>query len=151
MRVALRELVAKVDEELDGLPTPTGDPDVDDAWFVAETSAYKQMAELAQLIKEPDFSGESEMRVVATFDWGDRHVRYRPGQAGLVGYMPLAVPAADRSAGVVVRPGEERLIPIRSVRLGPRFGADHLGTVTAFLRANGYRDVEGRLSEVPLR
>ncbi|GAB4002232.1 hypothetical protein [Nocardioides ultimimeridianus] len=151
VRVALQELVAKVDEELDGLPAPTGDPDVDDAWFVTETSAYKQMAELAHLIKEPGFSGESEMRVVATFDWGDRHVRYRPGPGGLVGYVPLAVPGADRSPGVVVHPGEERLIPIRSVRLGPRLGAGHLGTVTAFLRANGYQDVEVRMSEVPLR
>ena len=52
-------------------------------------STYSDLAEIAHLIKEPGFAGENEVRIVITFLWRGKHIRYRSGAYGVVGYVEL--------------------------------------------------------------
>ncbi len=157
VETAVNELVAAVDGEIQGIEATSGMPEeeVDFAYDALQDNAYEALATIAHLIKSPGFSGESEVRVVATFMWGEEHIHYRSATHGIVGYAKLAeAPGGPRRS--VLRPAAPgaRLVtslPVKSVRLGPLLRAEHENTLQAFLRAKKLRHVAIKTSTVPLR
>ncbi len=146
----VRETVERLGLQLDQEPLDMVDDDYD---YVAglEMAAQRDLATLAHQVKSPGFSGEHERRVVATFDAGSKHIRYRASAAGIVSYLPLGVrPEGWRPAQVL--PAEQAApLPLRSVTLGPKHAREHVGLIEDLLRAHGYVDVTVQLSSVPLR
>ncbi|MBU2698802.1 DUF2971 domain-containing protein [Pimelobacter sp. 30-1] len=114
-------------------------------------SSFEDVALLANLIKEPGFEGENEVRIVTTFDRSEDHLKYRAGTYGVVGYAELASsPHGDNS---YIGDGEELApLPIKSVRIGPLLAPEHDRTLVAMLRKFGQAEgVDVDFSGVPLR
>jgi hypothetical protein len=119
-----------------------------------QDEAYEALARVAHLIKAPGFSGENEVRVVATFFWGEDHIRYRPGPLGIVGYVALTQAPRGHSTSVlrpVLNTPAASSLPVKSVRLGPLLGPEHENSVRAFLRKNDLTAADVTRSEVFLR
>ncbi len=156
VETALKELRVAVDAEVhqieaSGLPEDARDA----AYDSLRDDAYEALSTIAHLIKSPGFAGENEVRVVATFLWGEEHIRYRTTTHGIVGYTTLAeAPGGARMT--VLRPTAAGVplvtsLPIRSVRLGPLLRTEHENTMRAFLHARDLRHVTITPSTVPLR
>lgn len=117
-----------------------------------QADAYEALATIAHLVKTSGFRGENEVRLVATFLWGDGNVRYRAGAYGIVGYVLInARPDGHMRRSVIPSSSTTRPLPLRSVRLGPLVHAESRDTVRGLLRANGYTAAEVKVSAVPLR
>jgi hypothetical protein len=114
--------------------------------------SYGFVAQLANLIKEPGFAGENEVRIVTTFLRAEDHLRYRAGAYGVVGYAELITSPTGEREPVIVDGDDPAPLPIKSVRIGPLLGLEHERTVSAMLRKfDQSNDVAVHLSEVPLR
>lgn len=153
MADALQALIDKIDAATASILSSSGDPDEKDQAFqdVAE-DAYNDLAQIAHLIKEPGFSGESEVRIVTTFFMKQRHIKYRAGAYGIMGYAELVTdPSGSGSHRVLPKRDAVEALPIKSVRLGPLLHEEHVESVESFLRDNGLRGVAVSRSEVPLR
>ncbi|WP_183092431.1 DUF2971 domain-containing protein [Nocardioides stalactiti] len=153
IEAALQALVDKIDSATTSIRSSTADPDEKDEALqdVAEW-AYSDLAEIAHLIKEPGFSGESEVRIVVTFFMQQKHIKYRAGAYGIVGYAELVTdPSGGGAHRVLPKKDAVDALPIKSVRLGPLLHEEHLESVETFLRNNGLRGVGVSRSEVPLR
>lgn len=154
---ALAELVAATESEDREIQATSGmeAEDRDFAYEALQEDAYEALSTIAHLIKTPGFAGENEVRVVATFVWGEEHILYRTGSDGIIGYVKLAgAPGGVRRTVLRPTPGSPRLVtslPLKSVRLGPLLRSEHEKTVKAFLRANNLRHVDITTSTVPLR
>lgn len=155
VRNALVELMAAIETEEEYLSTITAEDD-----YFAESSrvrdeSYGALATLANLIKSPGFSGENEVRVVATFVYNGDQIKYRPGSNGIVGYATLTeAPTGHQSR--VLRPGTESEsvpthLPLKSVRTGPLLALEHGNTLRGFLERNGFKKVKIKHSAIPLR
>lgn len=149
---ALTELVAKAQSLHHSVESMDADDDVKSEGFeYLNDTTYANLAELAHLIKEPGFAGENEVRMVVTFFWGMRHVKYRSGAYGVIGYAELSSPPQGRGTRQVVDAKQAEPLPIRSIRTGPLQHTDHVTSVKSFLKNVGHRDVEVFASAVPLR
>jgi len=149
---ALDELLAKVEGEISDLARAS---DKDQQQFLAESlrdDAHEALATIAHLIKTPGFSGENEVRVVATFAIRGDHVCYRAGANGLIGYATLTQ-APDGRGTSVLRPSEDTtpVLPLKSVRIGPLLAKEQKNTLRGFLRLHHLSDIKIRRSKVPLR
>lgn len=113
--------------------------------------SYGFVAQLANLIKEPGFAGENEVRIVTTFLRAEDHLRYRAGAYGVVGYTELITSPTGERGPVIVDGDDATPLPIRSVRIGPLLAREHERTVSAMLRKFDQNDVAVHVSEVPLR
>lgn len=114
--------------------------------------SYGFVAQLANLIKEPGFAGENEVRIVTTFLRANDHLRYRAGAYGVVGYAELVASPTGAREPMIVDDQDPAPLPIRSVRIGPLLAREHEQTVNAMLGKFGLSDdVAVHLSEVPLR
>jgi hypothetical protein len=154
IEAALQQLVALVESRIRSIESYD---DVEAREFYGEDlrdDSYERLATVAHLIKAPGFSGENEVRVVATFFWGDDHVHYRPGAHGIVGYTALTQAPKGHSSSVL-RPSPDKPVasslPVKSVCLGPLLSTEHENTVRAFLRKNDLREADVTRSSVPLR
>lgn len=152
---ALQELVESVESELQDLESAgPAEEEVDNRYENFGDDSYEALAMIAHLIKRPGFAGEHEVRVIATLMWRDRHLRYRAGTHGIVGYARLTGRPQGHSSWVVFHPGSKRAktaLPLRSVRLGPLLSEEHVSTVERLLGRRGLREVEVWTSSVPLR
>jgi hypothetical protein len=154
IKAALEQLVAAVESKSRSIES---DYDAKGREFHYEglrDDSYEALATVAHLIKTPGFSGENEVRVVATFLWGDHHVCYRPGAHGIVGYATLTQAPNGYSSSVLrVSPDKPvaSSLPVKSVRLGPLLGTEHENTVRAFLRRSDLTKADVTLSAVHLR
>lgn len=157
VETALHELVAAVEGESQTIEATSGMPEeeIQFAYEALQGDAYEALSTIAHLIKSPGFSGENEVRVVATFMWGEEHIHYRAAAHGLVGYAKLtASPGGPRQS--VLRPTATGAplatsLPVNSVRLGPLLRPEQENTLRAFLRAQRLGDVAIKTSTVPLR
>ncbi len=157
VRLALEELVDGLEYAGKRIDATSGIPEEEVAlqYDEVQADAYEALATIAHLIKGEGFSGENEVRVVATFMWGEEHIRYRAALLGIVAYATLAQsPGGPRHT--VLRPPAAgspvaTTLPIRSIRLGPLLGPEHENTVRAFLRARKLKHVTISRSGVPLR
>jgi hypothetical protein len=124
---ALSALVAETESTASSIENSDADEDVknDGLEHLSETT-YSDLAEIAHLIKEPGFSGENEVRVVVTFLWRGKHVRYRSGAYGVVGYVELASPEHGGATRQVVAKDD-----IAHCRFG-QFGLVRFSTWTMF-------------------
>lgn len=114
--------------------------------------SYGFVAQLANLIKEPGFAGENEVRIVATFLRADEHLTYRAGRYGVVGYTELITSPTGQSGPIIVDGDERAHLPVRSVRIGPLLAPEHERTVNAMLRKFTLPEqVSVHVSDVPLR
>jgi len=157
VETALKELLVAVDNEVRQIEATANMPEdaIDAAYDSVQDWAYEALSTIAHLIKSPGFSGENEVRVVATFGWGEEHIRYRSSANGIVGYATLAE-APGGATLTVLRPSAAGLpivtsLPVKSIRLGPLLRPEHENTMTAFLRAKDLRHVGILTSTVPLR
>lgn len=154
---ALKELVAAVDHESARIEVTSGMPEdaVSAAYETLQVDAYEALSMVAHLIKSPGFVGENEVRVVATFMWGDEHIKYRPATHGIIAYATLAeAPGGPRLTVLRPKPPATRVVtdlPIKSVRLGPLLLPEHKNTMKAFLRGLNLKAVDITASTVPLR
>jgi len=152
---ALDQLVEAVESKSRSIES-VDDADARDFYYEGlRDDSYDALATVAHLIKAPGFSGENEVRVVATFAWGEDHIHYRPGAHGIVGYANLTQAPRGYSSSVL-RPSAGQAVassslPVKSVRLGPLLSTEHESTVLAFLRKNDLRRAGVTLSAVPLR
>ena len=151
MDKVLSALVAQTESTANSIKNSDEDEDVknDGLEHLGET-CYSDLAEIAHLVKEPGFSGENEVRIVVTFLWRGKHVRYRSGTYGVVGYVELASPEHGGTRQVVAK-NDITQLPIRSVRTGPLLNVDHVPSVESFLRNSRHKDVVVEASRVPLR
>lgn len=157
VEVALTELLAAAETEDHKIEATSGMDDADRtiAYEALQEDVYEVLSTIAHLIKTPGFAGENEVRVVATFVWGEEHIVYRAGDHGIVGYVRLAE-APGGARRTVLRPTAPDVplvtsLPIASVRLGPLLRPEHENTMRAFLRAKNLRHVDIATSGVPLR
>lgn len=149
---ALTQLVAETKARADSIAnSDTDDNDKSDGLEHLGDTTYSALAEIAHLIKEPGFSGENEVRIVVTFLWRGRHVKYRSGAYGVVGYVELCSRKSGRAGIRVVAKDEAGPLPLRSVRTGPLLHEDHVPSIESFLRNNNHQDVTVTASQVPLR
>ena len=140
---ALDELLAQKEVELaDVRSTGYGEEDLAAALQLFEQEAVADFAGLASLIKDPGWSGEQEVRAVATSVSQGRFLKYRPGVHGITGYFEVATATADQTGPGQARvyDGEHRPLPITSVRTGPLVHGSSEETLRYF--------VEGRSPEV---
>lgn len=155
IEAALKELVTAVETRSLSIDTSVANEEGRDWYFDGlQDESYEALATVAHLIKAPGFAGENEVRVVATFFWGEDHIHYRPGPHGIVGYATLTQVPRDHSSSVL-RPSRNKpaasSLPVKSVCLGPLLGPEHENSVRAFLRKNDLRKADVTLSAVPLR
>lgn len=156
---ALMELVSTVEADIHSIESGATDSDErDEAYEVLRDNAYEALATIAHLIKAPGFSGENEVRMVATFLWVASHIKYRPGANGIVGYVTLTGAPKGHAPFRVLRPSAagvppEVSLPVKSIRLGPLLHDEHVSTVRAFLRNSGFKEASKNVyhSDVPLR
>lgn len=153
---ALQLLTRKVESDIAWL-TDLKAQGVDDDRIGEEAAdsfnrSYGFVAQLANLIKDPGFAGENEVRIVTTFLRAEEHLKYRAGPYGVVGYAELVTsPTGAREPTIVDGLGPAPL-PIRSVRIGPLLASEHEQTVNAMLRKFDLNDdVVVHHSDVPLR
>lgn len=109
------------------------------------------LATIAHLVKEPGFSGENEVRLVASLLWGNECVKFRPGKYGVVRFTELGVRPKNQSPIRVMHKNKAGALPVTSVRVGPLFGGEQVPTVQALLASCGLSGVEVAQSTVPLR
>jgi hypothetical protein len=149
---ALTQLVADTKATANSIADSDADENEksDGLEHLGETS-YSALAEIAHLIKEPGFSGENEVRIVVTFLWRGRHIKYRSGAYGVVGYVELGSPKSGRAAMRVVAKDDAGPLPLRSVRTGPLLHDDHVPSIESFLRNSNHQTVTVTASQVPLR
>ncbi len=108
---------------------------------------------VAYLVKSPGFSGENEARIVATLDFGVRHVRYRGSDRGSIGYLELvSAPGTGASRKAATHDdAAHSLPPIQSVRGGPLIRSrDHGRTIEGMCKQRGIDAVVYQESSVPL-
>ncbi|MCB1274033.1 MAG: hypothetical protein KDB25_06525 [Leucobacter sp.] len=104
------------------------------------------------LEKDDAFSDEKEVRIIVSADPDWKFVKYRSGPFGLTPYVELAAMDETEAAD-----GETVLtpirLPIRRITLGPshRGSEREQRSLRSLLDANGYRDVEIDISEIPYR
>ena len=156
---ALDESTAALTKQIDAVEQNAGSAEERDEGFEhLRSSAYDRLAMVAHLIKGPGFAGEHEVRVVTTFTLNSDHIKYRPSDHGLVGYVTLTGAPAKSGSNRVRWPnaghsGASQVLglPVTAVRLGPLLPEEHTNTVHGFLRKNGLQDVLIERSTVPLR
>lgn len=113
------------------------------------------LASLAQLMKSDGFSGENEVRAVASSSTMDIST-FRATPHGVVRYARLTqLQDSEARARPVFDDGptsnDTRSLPIRSVRLGPLIHAqNNRETVSALLRSNGFTACAINESALPL-
>lgn len=155
---ALEELIAATARELPRLQLATDDVEHAEMRDVLYGMALEALGAVAHLIKGSGFSGEREVRVVATFLSADQHIRYRPGAHGIVSYGMLTSRPKGHPINRVMhwpkktrsgRPGKP--LPIQSVRLGPLLNDEHVSTVQRLLVSNGLPSAKVVRSNVNLR
>lgn len=155
---ALEELLTATARELPRLGTATDEVEYAELRDVLYGQALEALGAIAHLLKGPGFSGEREVRVVATFLLADQHIRYRSGQHGIVSYGLLTrAPKGHPTTRVMhwprtsrgARPGKP--LPIQSVRLGPLLNEEHVSTVKRVLVSNKLASAEVTRSMVKLR
>lgn len=134
---ALDELLPLVDAELKNIAQAATSTDHYD-FLIQDFQAdcYEVTAAIAHLIKASGFSGENEVRAVATTMFGERHLKYRAGAYGLTAYAELTERGTDPPDQVVR--GSKR-VPLLGVHLGPLLRPEHADTIKRLLRVNGYR------------
>lgn len=135
IEAALQQLVALVESRIRSIESYDDVEERESAGEDLRDYSYERLATVAHLIKAPGFSGENEVRVVATFFWGDDHIHYRPGAHGIVGYATLTQAPKGHSSSVL-RPSPGKpvasFLPVNSVRLGPLLGTEHENTAGHF-------------------
>lgn len=83
---ALSELLTATDRELPKLADARDDVEYAQIRDVLYGQALEALGAIAHLVKGAGFSGEREVRVVATFMLANQHIRYRQGPHGIVSY-----------------------------------------------------------------
>lgn len=155
---ALGELLLATDRELPQLNNARDDEEYAELRDSLYGQALEALGAIAHLIKGAGFSGEREVRVVATFMLANQHIRYRQGPHGIVSYGLLTrAPSGHPTRRVLhwpkksvdIRPGKP--LPIRSVRLGPLLNEEHVSTVRRFLVSNDLESASVERSQVKLR
>lgn len=155
---ALQELVTTTARELPRLETATDEVEYAELRDVLYGQALEALGAIAHLIKGSGFSGEREVRVVATFLLANQHIRYRSGPHGIVSYGVLTRAPKGHPSNRVMhwpkksdgpRPGKP--LPIRSVRLGPLLNEEHISTVQRLLVSNNLESAKVMRSNVNLR
>jgi len=153
--LALEELVDWADTEFRAMSSGMPDDIAAEEYQTLQSKAYDALATIAHLIKAPGFSGENEVRVVATYLWSSANVLYRAGQYGVVGYAELTAGLDGRSVRVLRPAAKGRLpdlsLPVKSVRLGPLLHAENSTTIRGLLDSSGFKGADVLESEVPLR
>lgn len=105
---------------------------------------------LSQLMKEPGYAGENEVRAVVSMPRTD-HAYFRPSAYGVARYVEVAA-CNDEPTGQVIPEDSERIpLPIRSVSLGPLLSKRGTAALEDLLGRNGLKDAKVIASEVPLR
>ena len=151
---ALDELLASVDGEISNINRISEEDEQLFAFEGLRDDAYEALATIAHLIKTPGFSGENEVRVVATFVIRGDQIGYRAGTNGVIGYATLTqAPHGHASSVLRPEPGApaQTVLPVKSVRLGPLLAKEHENTIRGFLHRHGQRDIAITRSEIPLR
>lgn len=117
---ALKALVQKINADTTSILDADADADTkDEALQDVGERSYSDLAEIAHLIKGPGFAGEDEVRIVTTFFWAAKHIRYRAGSYGVMGYAELsALPLGRANFRVLPRADAVHPLPVKSVRLG---------------------------------
>jgi hypothetical protein len=112
------------------------------------------LGRLAQLMKSSGFSGEREVRIIAT----DRFVRtanFRGTAQGVVRYSRLTATTRDAAGNRVAYENEllgHKTLPVMSIRMGPLIHAENnTATIRDLLRSNGLDNSRVLSSKVPLR
>lgn len=156
---ALEELLSATARGLPRLQAAVDDVERSEQRDVLYGKALEALGAIAHLIKGPGFSGEREVRVVATFLSADQHIRYRSGPHGVISYClltrspdghpPTRVLHWPKNKHRGARPGKP--LPIRSVRLGPLLNGEHISTVQRLLASNGLQSAQVTRSTVQLR
>ena len=104
------------------------------------------------LEKDDAFSDEKEVRIIVSADPDWKFVKYRSGPFRLTPYVELAAMEKTEAADgkTVLAPTH---LPIRRITLGPshRGSEREQRSLRSLLDANGYRDVEIDVSEIPYR
>lgn len=113
-----------------------------------------ELGRVAQLMKSDGFSGEHEVRVVAT-DENGLFAKFRATPHGVVRYTQLGTDPSGTSSLVIFKgdlaAGEQTAIPLRSVTLGPLIHAqNNRSTVRALLHSTGFPSCKVYESKVPL-
>lgn len=147
---AVDELVARVDLEIEKLDQETDLEAKSHYGELLQEDARGAMESMAHIIKSPGFSGEDEVRVVATFFWGRDHIGYRASATGVAGYAELTS-APNGDGNTVCGPPHVPSLPIKGIRLGPLLAEENVATVEGLLGQQGKRELPVRTSEVPLR
>jgi hypothetical protein len=154
VRDALAELSTLVDAERSYLKSVPDEDDYDAEASRVRDESYSALATLANLIKSPGFSGENEVRVVATFVYNGDQIKYRAGVNGIVGYATLTA-APDGYKSRLLRPeGDDPVLtrlPLKSIRTGPLLAAEQRNTLRGFLERHEMGKIEITHSAVPLR
>lgn len=148
--VAVDELVASVDAEIKDLEQESNSEAKDHFGELLQEDAREALEGMAHIIKSPGFSGENEVRAVATFFWGRDHIGYRASATGVAGYAVLTS-APNGNGDTVSGPPYAPSLPIRGIRLGPLLAEENVPTVEGLLGQQGLRELPVRTSEVPLR
>lgn len=154
---ALRELLTVTDRELPKLQDARDDLEYAEFRDVLSGQALEALGAVAHLVKGAGFSGEREVRVVATFMLANQHIRYRQGPHGVVSYGVLTRAPKGHPPHRVLhwskksRDKRPKPLPIRSVRLGPLLNKEHVSTVRRLLISNGVKSAPVRRSKVKLR
>jgi hypothetical protein len=145
---ALREFVESARQRLGKLEAASekgSDPEEEIAYMHEDYTGQigSGLATLAQCMKADAFSGESEVRAVATFGWGDDHSYFRSTGYGVVRYVNLvSAPGPGRPRVVLPPTSEAPRLPILSVRLGPaQVVQNSEGAAQALLKRYGYPQV----------
>ena len=154
VRDALVELTTLIDAERSWLTTIPDEDDYDAERDRVRDESYGALATLANLIKSPGFSGENEVRVVATFVFNGDQIDYRAGSNGIVGYATLTAAPAEYTTRLL-RPKDDapilKRLPLKSVGSGPLLAEENGNTLRGFLARHIEDDVEITHSAVPLR
>ncbi|KQS98744.1 hypothetical protein ASG23_13450 [Cellulomonas sp. Leaf395] len=159
---ALAELVSDfTDEETQRRSEPMDEEESSESWQMLQSAMYERLSVIAQLIKAPGFSGENEVRVIATF-LSNHHQRFRGGRYGVVRYVPVTggkhaqgkVMWAHKASELAVAP-DWRIkpsLPITSVRMGPLLHPENnREAIEVLLARHGHKNAAVEPSDVPLR
>lgn len=155
---ALHQLLTATDRELPRLQDARDAEEFAERKDILYGQALEALGAIAHLVKGAGFSGEREVRVVATFMLANQHIRYRQGPHGVVSYGVLTRAPKGHPPHLVLhwttkgrdkRPGKP--LPIRSVRLGPLLNKEHVSTVRRLLVSNGVKSAPVKRSKVKLR
>ncbi|MFC6715099.1 hypothetical protein [Branchiibius cervicis] len=160
IRAALEELSNRL-ELAESAITNSAREETDTALEDLGAEAAEAIEGLTHLIKSEGFSGEREVRTVASV-WQGQHIRFRPTARGVASYVELTSrPESDQNHHwspmdrVVERrehPHERTQLPILSVRSGPLIDfAEHERTLRSFLSHGDLDACKVLKSKLPLR